>query len=198
MSDESENSASEAPPPAAPASSPPGEPLDEPESAPDPLEAARAELVKVRESLLRTAADFDNFRKRTRKEIQDAEHRSREELLRELLPLFDNLERAEQHAQKATDVHAVAEGVRMVLKMFHDTLGRIDVQRVESIGLPFDPSVQEAIQQVESADVPPGAVIAEVQAGYRWGARLVRPAMVVVAKAPAATSAPDAVDDGGS
>lgn len=156
-----------------------------PPAAPrDPLEAAQAEVARVRDQLLRTAADFDNFRKRSRRELVDAERRSREELLRDLLPVFDNLERASGHAETATDVRSLADGVNMVLRQFLDTLSKLGVERVQTQGVPFDPTQHEAIQHVETTEQPPGTVVHEVQAGYRAGDRLVRPAMVVVAKAP--------------
>jgi molecular chaperone GrpE len=152
----------------------------------DPLEAAQAEVAKVRDQLLRTAADFDNFRKRSRREVSDAEQRGREDLLRELLPVFDNLERAASHAESATDVQSLADGIRMVMRQFTDALGRLGIQRIDAEGAVFDPVVMEAIQQLETTDHPAGTVAAQVQAGYRMGERLIRPAMVVVAKAPSA------------
>lgn len=158
-----------------------------PAPPPDPVAEARAEAQKFRDQLLRTAADFDNFRKRTRKELTDSEHRGREEILKELLPVFDNLERAMQHADSATDVQALVDGLRMVAKQFTDTLGKVGIQRVTAVGLPFDPALHEAIQHLESAEHPAGVVLAEVQSGYRHGDRLLRPALVVVSKgAPAA------------
>jgi molecular chaperone GrpE len=150
----------------------------------DPLEEAKAEIARVRDQLLRTAADFDNFRKRTRRELEDALKRGREELLRELLPVFDNLERAVVHAGQASDSKAVADGVGMVLKQFGDTLGRIGIKRVPTVGTAFDPTLHEAIQQLETDEHPPGTIVAEVQPGYAMGDKLVRAAMVVVAKPP--------------
>lgn len=161
---------------------------------PDPLETAKAELARLRDQLLRTAADFDNFRKRSRRELADGESRARESLLRELLPVFDNLERATSHAESATDPKALGDGIRMVLRQFNDTLGRLGITRIAGVGSPFDPSVHEALQQMETAEHAPGSVAAEVQAGYRWGDRLIRPALVVVAKAPAAGEAARAGD----
>lgn len=151
---------------------------------PDPLEEARAETARMRDQLLRTAADFDNYKKRARRETQDAERRVREDFLRDLLPVFDNLERAVQHGALASDVKSFAEGINMVMRLFGDTLGRLGVERVSAVGQPFDPALHEAVQQLETTEFPPGAVAAEVQAGYRMGDRLVRPAMVVVAKPP--------------
>jgi molecular chaperone GrpE len=147
-----------------------------------PLEEAQAEIARIRDQLLRTAADYDNFRKRTRREVEDAQKRGKEELLRELLPVFDNLERAVVHAGQASDAKAVADGVGMVLKQFADTLGKVGIKRIAAVGGPFDPSLHEAIQQVETNDHPAGTIVAEVQPGYAMGDRLVRAAMVVVAK----------------
>ena len=148
----------------------------------DPLADARAEIAKLKDAYMRTAADFDNYRKRSRREVDDARKSGREELLKEILPVFDNLERAIQSAQKATEVKAVAEGVAMVGKQFDATIARLQIVRVPTVGSMFDPSVHEAIQQVETNDHPPGTVVAEVQPGYASGDRLVRAAMVVVAK----------------
>lgn len=158
--------------------------VDEPEVAPDPLADAKAEAAKLREQLLRTAADFDNYRKRARRDVADAEVSAREELLKEILPVFDNLERAAQHAENATDVQGLADGIKMVMRIFVDTLAKLDIHKIESVGKPFDPAVHEAIQHMASTEHPPGTVAAEVQPGYRMGERLMRPAMVVVAKAP--------------
>jgi molecular chaperone GrpE len=148
----------------------------------DPVEALRGELAKAKDAWMRTAADFDNFRKRTRREVDDAKKAGREDLLRAVLPVFDNIERAIQSAQRATDVKAVADGLSMVLRQFSDALTRTGIQKVPTIGAPFDPGVHEAIQQVETSDHAPGTVIAEVQPGYVQGDRLIRAAMVVVAK----------------
>ena len=151
----------------------------------DPLEAAKAENVKLRDQLLRTAADFDNFRKRSRRELADMEKRAREDLLKELLPVFDNLERATAHAETATDVKALADGIGLVKRQFLDTLAKIGVERIKAQGAAFDPAFHEAVQQLETDEHPPGTVIHEVQAGYIQGDKLVRPAIVVVAKAKA-------------
>ncbi|HEX4516834.1 MAG TPA: nucleotide exchange factor GrpE [Polyangiaceae bacterium] len=150
--------------------------------APNELEAAQDEAAKLKDMLIRTAADFDNFRKRTRRELEDARRGGRDDLLKEMLPVFDNLERAIQSAQKATDVKAVADGLAMILKQFDNTLSRTGLQRVPTVGVMFDPSQHEAIQQMETDEHPPGTVVAEVQPGYKEGERLVRAAMVVVAK----------------
>lgn len=162
-----------------------------PESTAAAEESAQAEVARIREQLLRTAADFDNFRKRSRREIEDARFRGREELLRDFLPVFDNLERAVAHAEQAADAKAVADGVRMVLRQFVDTLGKVGIERIESVGKPFDPNFHDAFQQMETTEHAPGTVIAELQPGYLMGDRLVRPAMVMVAKASSAPANAD-------
>ena len=133
---------------------------------------------------MRTAADFDNFRKRSRRELEDMRKAGKEELLKEFLPVFDNLERAIQSAQRATDVKGVADGLSMVLRQYVDTLARGGITKVPAVGKLFDPAHHEAIQQVETAEHPPGTVVAEVQPGYLQGDRPIRAAMVVVAKPP--------------
>lgn len=152
----------------------------------DELAAAKAESARLRDQLLRTAADFDNYRKRSRREADDAQRRGREVTVRDLLPVFDNLERAISHADSAPDVKSLADGLRIVFKQFLDALGKLDIQRVASVGAPFDPTVHEAIQQLESQDYPVGVIMAEVQPGYTLGGQLMRAALVVVSKGPPA------------
>ena len=154
-----------------------------PAEAPPEPEGPEIELARVRDRLLRTAADFDNFRKRTRRDIADAERRVQEQLLSALLPTFDNLERASTHAGSAPDVKALAEGLEMVLRQFKDALAGLGIERIATQGKAFDPAEHEAVQHVQSDEVPPGAIVQELQAGYRWQGKLLRPALVVVSKA---------------
>jgi molecular chaperone GrpE len=164
-------------------SAPEGEPSgDGAEVVADPIAEAKAEAQRFKEQWMRSAADFDNFRKRSRKELEDTRKAGREELLKDLLPVFDNLERAMTSAERATEVKPVSEGLKLVLRQFTDTLNRSGITKVPTVGQPFDPSLHEAIQQVETDEVAPGTVMAEVQPGYLQGERLVRAAMVVVAK----------------
>jgi molecular chaperone GrpE len=172
------------PPPAA--STPPPAPSVPPAAAsPEQrLAETQAEAARLRDQLLRTAADFDNFRKRSRREQDDAQRRGREGMIKDLLPVFDNLERAIQHAESMPDVKVVADGLRMVAKQFVDTLEKLGVKRIAAVGKPFDPSQHEAIQHLASAEHPAGVVVAEVQPGYQMGDHLIRAAMVVVSKGP--------------
>ena len=161
----------------------------------DPVAEAKAEALRFKEQWMRSAADFDNFRKRSRKELEDTRKAGREELLKDLLPVFDNLERAMTSAERATEVKPVSDGLKMVLRQFTDTLGRSGITKVPTVGNMFDPSLHEAIQQVETDEHPAGTVVAEVQPGYLQGDRLIRAAMVVVAK-PSVSSVPKT--DGGN
>ena len=156
-------------------------------------EKLEQEKRELQDRLLRTAAEFENFKKRTKKELDESATRGREQLLRELLPAMDNLERALQHAP-AGDPLAV--GVQQTEKQFLQALEKFGVTRFSSVGKPFDPSVHDAIQQVETADVPAGSVAQEFATGYMIGPRLLRPAMVAVAKPPAA-AAPGGDGSGG-
>jgi molecular chaperone GrpE len=152
-------------------------------------EGPEVELARTKERLLRMAADFDNYRKRSRRDIADAERRVQEGLLTALLPTFDNLERAARHAESAPDIKSLAEGLEMVMRQFQDTLKDLGIERVASVGRPFDPAEHEAVQHVHSDEVPPGAVVQELRGGYRWQGKLMRPALVVVSKAPAPAAA---------
>lgn len=164
-----------------------GETVDATTAAEPSREAQlEAERDKLKDQLLRTAADFENYRRRARKDVEDAERRAREDVLRDMLQLVDNLERAVQASESATDVAAVADGVRLVLRSFDDIAQRLGLERLQSVGERFDPNLHDAVQQVESAEHEPGTVITEVLGGYRAGNKLLRPALVVVAKAPAA------------
>jgi len=128
----------------------------------DPLEQAKAEQAKLKDQLLRTLADFDNFRKRSRRELVEAERRGRDELLKEFLPVFDNLDRASLHAETATDTKALAEGIGLVMRQFADTLAKVGIERIPAVGKPFDPALHEAVQQLETSDFEPGTIAAEV------------------------------------
>ena len=178
-----------------------GEPRDGGQSSVEPAspaassEGLEAELARTKERLLRMAADFDNYRKRTRRDISEAERRVQESLLSVLVQPFDNLERAAVHAESANDVKALAEGLKMVLRQFEDALSTVGIQRIVSLGKPFDPAEHEAVQHVATDEVPPGAVAQELRAGYRWQDRLIRPALVVVAKAAPASVASDSQAD---
>ena len=154
------------------------------------LEKERKEL---HERLLRTAADFDNFRKRSRKDMDDARGKAKEDVLREILPVADNLERALAAAESQGGPAAqggIADGVKLVLRQLASALDRFEVKAFASLGEAFDPARHEAISQIESPDKPAGTVVNEMQKGYLIRTRLLRPALVAVARAPMAPPPP--------
>lgn len=184
-----EPAAPTAPAESAPAEAPPVAPP--PVAAPDPVAALSAERDRFRDQLHRSLADFDNYRKRTQREKQDEYRRGKEDTIRELLAVFDNLERAAaSSARPDADVAAIARGIEMVLKLFGDALGKLGGKRIVAIGSAFDPNVHEAIAQVESAEHPAGTVAQEFTPGYLLGERLIRPAMVAVSKGSTTAQAP--------
>lgn len=149
------------------------------------LEQTQKEAKQLQERVVRTTADFENFKKRQTRERSEAVKFANEGLLKDMLPVLDNLERAVGAAKGADEpseggVSALLEGVEMVLRQFHDTLGRFGIQGFSALGKPFDPSRQEAVAQKEDASVPNQTVVEEYQKGFMLHDRLVRPAMVVV------------------
>lgn len=160
------------------------------------VEALTAERDEIKDRMLRIAAEFENWKRRARKEQDDAESKAREGVLRDMLDVIDNLERAvgafdgsgvaAGKGAPAPDGAAVLKGVNLVLRLFQSKLERHNVKPFVARGEAFDPKIHEAISRVETADVAPGAVAVELQRGYRIGDRLLRPAMVSVASAPAA------------
>ena len=146
------------------------------------LAAARDDARSGQDRWMRERADLENFKKRSARERQDAVRFGNESLLRDLLPVVDNLERAVGAASGGGNGKSLAEGVELVLKAFMDALQRNGVERVPAKGAPFDPAVHEAVAYVESPSHPAQQVIEEHQAGYRLNDRLLRPAMVTVSK----------------
>jgi molecular chaperone GrpE len=175
------------------------------------LEQARRELEETRQQLefsqsksremmerlkdsheraLRAAADLENYKKRAQKEKEEVQKFGSERLLKDFLPVVDNLDRALDAAQKSADLDSFRTGIDMTRKLFDNTLGKHGVKSFSAAGQPFDPRLHEAMQQVESAAVPSGHVLYEAVRGYMLNERLMRPALVVVARTP--TVAPPA------
>lgn len=158
------------------------------------LAAAREEVRQASDRWVRERADADNLKKRAARERADAVRFGTESLIKDLLPVVDNLERAVRHAQGGGDGAPLVEGVSLVLKAFHDVLARHGVTRVDAAGTEFDPSHHEAVAHVTSADHPANAVIEEHQPGYRLHDRLLRPALVTVSKGAANLANPEGGD----
>jgi molecular chaperone GrpE len=143
-------------------------------------------LKDTHERALRATADLENYRKRAQKEKEEVQKFGSERLLKDFLPVVDNLDRALEAAQKSADFESLRTGVEMTRKLFDSTFGKHGVKSFSAAGQPFDPRLHEAMQQVESAAVPSGHVLYEAVRGYMLNERLMRPALVVVARAPAA------------
>jgi molecular chaperone GrpE len=158
-----------------------------PETPEQRIAALEAERNEARDRMLRLAAEFENYKKRTRREQLDGESKVRESVWKDVLEVADNLERASAVDEKA-DFKSLQKGVELVLRLFQSKLERNDVRPFESKGQPFDPRIHDAVSQVPSPEVPPGSVVNEIQKGYRIGDRLLRPALVVVSVAPPATA----------
>jgi molecular chaperone GrpE len=159
--------------------------------APDPIAelekkvaAAEKEKKENWDKYLRAVADVDNLRKRQKRELEDTKFETKNKVLKEMLPVVDNLERAIEHAGKGDEKNPIVEGVQLVLRQFTTAFERLDVTPIEAMGQPFDPNLHEAISQQES-ELAPGTIVQVLQRGYRAGDRLLRPTLVVVAKAKA-------------
>jgi molecular chaperone GrpE len=152
-------------------------------SAEKPAEPAGEKDKELNDRLLRLAADFDNFRKRTQKEKTEFVRYANENLVRDLLPILDNFERALGHAT-ADEKGAVLEGVKLIFSQLTSTLARYGVRSESAVGKPFDPLVQEAVNHLVSRDHPANTVMEEHQKAYFLHDRLIRPALVSVSKGP--------------
>jgi molecular chaperone GrpE len=155
------------------------------------LAAARDEARQNHERWLRERADVENLKKRAVRDRAETIRFANEQVLKDLLPIVDNLERALEHARTGGDGQPLSEGVALVLKSLLDVLERHGVRRIDAKGTPFDPAHHEAMAQVESDTHEPNVVVEEHQPGYRLNDRLLRPALVSVAKPPDASLAKD-------
>jgi molecular chaperone GrpE len=157
----------------------------------DPLAAAQLEAAKNWDLYLRERAELENFRKRTQRDKEEFRIFTRKELLLEVLPVLDNLERAVSHAGQNGEGQGLVEGVAMTVTQFRKVVEDFGARPMVSVGAPFDPNLHQAMGQLETAEQPPGTVVSEYQTGYLLNDRLLRPALVVVAKAPADMPATD-------
>ena len=167
--------------------------MDDLTSLQEKLEAAESESKSNYDQVLRVSAEFDNYKKRTLRELDDFRKYATEALVKELLPVLDNLERAVASASDNTDANAcVIEGVQMthqeILKIFE----KFNVKPIDAIDKPFDPTYHQAILQEKTNEKPDNTVLKEMQRGYLMHDRLLRPAMVVVSKAVAGRDAAEA------
>jgi molecular chaperone GrpE len=168
---------------------------EETESEPEANERPRnggKDYQDLYQKYIRLAADFENYKKRLAKEKADVVAYGNEELIKALLNVIDNLERALDHANADEDPKPLIEGVKLVHKQFLSCLEKFGVQFVDaSPGGEFDPRLHQAIERVESPDFTPGLIISEMLRGYTLKDRLLRPALVVVSKGPSGAGETD-------
>jgi len=170
---------------------PPGEvssgPQAEGETATDKealVTQLRTELDEARDRILRGLADLDNYRKRANRQIEEERRYAALPIVREILPVLDNIRRAIEAAEKNADAVSLLEGFRLVGRMLEAVLERNHCTPIESLHKPFDPHVHEAVLQQPSKDLPPNTVLQEVRGGYMLHDRVVRPSQVIVSSAP--------------
>ena len=159
---------------------------DTDEDSDSALTAAKSEAEKYRDMALRAEAEMQNLRRRSERDVQNAHKFGAERLIQNLLPVVDSLEKAVEASQQAETAEddPQLEGLKLCLKLFTDVLIKEGIEVVEPLGEPFDPNVHEALSMIENPDMEPNTVMAVIQKGYRLHERLVRPAMVMVSKAP--------------
>ncbi len=146
------------------------------------LERAEHEAAVQADLALRTLAEFDNYRRRIQRDLTQTRERGAADVLRELLDVADNFDRALEHA--GDDVpETFLEGMRLVARGLHDLLDRRGVTRIDAIGAAFDPELHEALTVLPSEDADPNTVLQEIQPGWRMGDRVLRPSKVVVSRA---------------
>ena len=155
---------------------------------PKNLKEAQAQIDELDNRLLRLTAEYDNFRKRSQREKDEARQFANQHLLERQLPILDNFEMALSAAKDADP--AIRDGVQMIYDQFLSVLNDAGVEPIEAEGVPFDPNLHEAISQQETIGVEEGAVVQQVQRGYKLNDRLVRPARVIVAKTPESVAEP--------
>ena len=147
---------------------------------------AKAKLEATNEQLVRMTADFENHRRRTKREVEEVRQLGAETLLVDFLPVIDNLDRALDHASSRADLAGLKQGIAITRKLFEDVLAKHGVRPVIAVGHPFDPNYHEALQHVETEEVAPNQVISQLVSGYTLHYRLLRPALVTVSKRPTA------------
>lgn len=178
-------------------------PDDHPDDAPAAsaseaaLTAKAEEADRLQDRLLRLQAEFENYKKRMAREKAEFLKYATESVLLEFLPVLDNLERAVTSARATTgNREAVVDGIEMIARLFRSTLEKAGVKPMDAVGHPFDPSLHQAVAQVESADGRDNIVLEEIQKGYLLEGRVLRAAMVKVSRGSAPATGPDPSDEG--
>jgi len=153
-------------------------------AAADPVEDCRRELAEKNDRLLRALAEAENIRRRAQRDREESVRFAAEAVVRDLIPILDNLDRAIDAAKAAAQTGGIVDGVELIRREFLKVLDRHGVARYSAVGQRFDPNRHEAIARVVSADTEPGIVVNEIAPGYLLRGRVIRPAQVAVAGAP--------------
>ena len=165
------------------------------ESADQPVEVEETPEMKLQaasDRMLRMQAELDNVRKRNAREMDTQRRYAAMPLLRDLLPVLDNMYRAIEAAEKSEDASGLLDGFKMVVTLMTDSLSRHNCTKIEALHQPFDPHLHEAVQQQPTDEFPPGTVLIELQTGYKLHDRIVRPSQVIVSTAPPKPAAEEA------
>lgn len=150
------------------------------------LEEARAAATEARDQALRARAEAENVRRRAQRDVEHAHKFALEKFAGELLPVIDSLEKTVEAVESEAEAKAIVEGVQLSLKLALGAMEKSGLEQLDPAGEPFNPEFHEAMSMIESADAEPGSVLHVLQKGYTLNGRLVRAAMVIVAKPPAA------------
>jgi len=170
-----------------------GESIDlvsEPEESVSEVEQLRLELEETRNRTLRAMADLENYRARINRQMAEERKYASLELMRELLPVWDNIGRALEAVSVSRNLESLVEGVQMVHTQFLEVLKKYHCEKIEAIHQPFDPNVHASVAQMPSVQYPANTIIEEVQTGFRLFDRVVRPSQVVLASATSQTPPP--------
>lgn len=152
----------------------------------DRVQALEQEKNDLADRLLRAMAEFDNYRKRVTREKEGLMKYGTERIALEILAVVDSFERALEQSRQATEIEPVVKGLEMILKQLQSALEKFEIKPLHAVGEPFDPAFHEAMAQQEHPDHADNTVIEQVQKGYMLGDKLLRPARVLVSRAPAA------------
>ncbi len=166
------------------------------EEGPSELEKAQQEAKDLRDEMLRMRAETDNLRKRLQREKQDSVQFANERLIKQLIPIFENLDRALKAPD--TNIESLKEGVQLTSNQLLALFKKENVEPLQAVGEPFDPSVHEVLSQIESNDHDENTVIEEFSKGYRMNGRVLLPARVVTSKKPAQEEPEDKDSDNAS
>lgn len=145
-------------------------------------EQLQKRVAELDDKLLRMAAEFDNYKKRTARQFDEMVRSANDRIIGEFLEIADNFERALNHAGEKTDAEAFRKGVELIFNQMKDLLQKYDITPIEALGQPFDPSLHDAMMQIESDEFADGIVAMEMSKGYRQGNRVVRHSKVAVSR----------------